>query len=157
MTDNHRIDNTEDVARALFYPSFFSGGDSPLYSDGVLSPTAFKLQILKSGMPESSISVLRTMLESFTHDLAKLSPRSSSDYKCGYALLNVGQVRGIHVPSAHDIEIEVISSASKRLPSHAEIVFRMDGKIVTANEEPIEIIRFRKKLARMASTRIVML
>lgn len=80
MKDN-QIDSTEDVARVLFYPSFFSGGDSPLYCDGVLSPTAFKLQILKSGTPESSISVLRTILESFTHDLAKLSPRSSTDYR----------------------------------------------------------------------------
>ena len=151
------IDSTEDVARVLFYPSFFNGGDSPLYSDGVLSPTAFKLQILKSGTPESSISVLRTILDSFTHDLAKLSPRSSSDYKCGYALLNVGQIRDIQIPSAHDVEIEVFSSASKRLLSHAEIVFRIDGIVVTANEEPIEIIRFRKKLARIASKRIVRL
>ena len=156
MTDNH-VNSTEDVARVLFYPSFFNEGGYPLYSDGVLSPTAFKLQILKSGTPESSISVLRTILDSFTHDLAKLSPRSSTDYKCGYALLNVGQVKGIRIPSTHDIEIEVLSSASKRLPSHAEILFRMDGEVVTANEEPIEIIRFRKKLARMASTRIVRL
>ena len=141
---DERIDSTEDVARVLFYPSFFNGAESPFYSDGVLSPTAFKLQILKSGTPESSISVLRTIIESFTHDLAKLSPRSSSDYKCGYALINVGQVRDIHIPSVHDIEIEVLSSASKRLPSHAEIVFRMDGKVVTANDEPFEIIRFRK-------------
>ena len=156
MTDN-LIDSTEDVARVLFYPSFFNRGGSPLYSEGVLSPTAFKLQILKSGTPESSISVLRMTIDSFTHDIAKLSPRSFSDYKCGYALLNVGQVRGIHIPSTHNIEIEVFSSASKRLLSHAEIVFRMDGEAVTANEEPIEIIRFRKKLARMASTRIVSL
>ena len=69
----------------------------------------------------------------------------------------MGQVRGIRIPSNHNIEIEVISSASKRMPSHAEIVFRLDGKVVTANEEPIEIIRFRKKLARMASSRIVRL
>lgn len=156
MTDN-RIDSTEDVARVLFYPSFFNGGDSPLYSEGVLSPTAFKLQILKSGTPESSISVLRTILDSFAHDIAKLSPRSSSDYKCGYALLNAGQVRDIRIPSTHNIEIEIISSASKRLPSHAEILFCMDGETVTANEEPMEIIRFRKKLARIASKRIVML
>ena len=33
----------------------------------------------------------------------------------------------------------------------------MDGEVVTANEEPIEIIRLRKKLARMASARIVRL
>ncbi|MBR1503817.1 MAG: hypothetical protein IJ618_08055 [Prevotella sp.] len=156
MTDS-QIDSAEDVARVLFYPSFFSGVNTPLYSDGVLSPTAFKLQILKSGTPESSISVLRTILECFTHDLAKLSPRSHSDYKCGYALLNVGQVRGIRIPSNHNIDIEVIPSASKRMPSHAEIVFRLDGEVVTANEEPIEIIRFRKKLARMASSRIVRL
>ena len=156
MIDNH-IDSTEDEAGVLFYPSFFNVGDSPLYSEGILSPTAFKLQILKSGTPESSISVLRTIIDSFTRDLAKLSPRSSSDYKCGYALLNVGQVRNIQIPSTHNIEIEIISSASNHLPSHAEIVFYMDGKVVTANEDPIEIIRFRKKLARMASTRIVRL
>lgn len=156
MTDR-LIDSTEDVARVLFYPSFFNGAETPLYSEGVLSPTAFKLQILKSGTPESSISVLRTILDSFTHDLAKLSPRSSSDYKCGFALLNVGQVRNIRIASIHNIEIEVLSCASKYLPSHAEILFFLDGEVVTANEEPIEIIRFRKKLARMVSKRIVKL
>ena len=156
MTES-QIDNSEDVARVLFYPSFFNGNESPLYSNGVLSPTAFKLQILKSGTPESSISVLRTIIESFTHDIAKLSPRVSNDYKCGYALLNVGKVRNIQIPSTHNIEIEILSTASKRLHSHAEILFRIDGQVVTATDEPIEIIRFRKKLARLASERIVKL
>ena len=151
------INDREDVARVLFFPSFFQGEDSPLYSDGVLSPTAFKLQILKSGAPEASISVLRTMIASFIHDIARLTPRTPSDFKYGYALLNVGQVRRIQIPSNHNIEIEVLPSASRHLHSHAEIVVRIDGDIVTAEADPIEIIRFRKKLARLASERIVKL
>jgi hypothetical protein len=78
MSDNV-VSNSEDVARVLFYPSFFTVDNSPFFSEGVLSPTAFKLQVLKSGTPETSISVLRTMVETFLHDVAKLSPRNSYD------------------------------------------------------------------------------
>ena len=93
------ISNEEDVARVLFYPSFFNEDDNPLVSEGVLSPVAFKLQVLKSGDAEKSISVLRTSIDSFSHDMAKLSPRQASDYKYGYALLNVGEVRAITIPT----------------------------------------------------------
>ena len=151
------IDNSEDVARTLFFPSFFNNASSPFYSEQVLSPTAFKLQILKSGTPESSVSVLRIAVDSFMHDLAMLSPRQTTDMKCGFAVLNVGEIREIHIQSDHLVQIEVIASPSKRLRSHAEIIFRMDGSIITATDEPLEIIRFRKKLARLASQRITML
>ena len=149
------ISDKEDVARVLFYPSFFSEEDNPLVSQGILSPTAFKLQILKSGEPEKSISVLRTIIDSFEHDIVKLSPRLPSDYKYGYTLLNVGEVRNIQIPSERSIEISVNYSNSKRLASHSEIIFKLDGTVLTANEDPIEMIRFRKKLARIASKRIV--
>lgn len=149
------ISNEEDVARVLFYPSFFTEDDNPLISEGVLSPIAFKLQVLRSGDAEKSISVLRTLADSFSRDIARLSPRQVSDYKYGYALLNVGEVRGITIPTTHKVDISVIYSNSKRLPSHAEIFFRIDDKTVTAMEEPMEIIRFRKKLARIASKRII--
>lgn len=151
------ISDEEDVTRALFYPSFFSGNDNPLFSEGILSPIAFKLQIMKSGDAEKSISVLRTIVDSFSHDIVKLSPRLPSDYKYGYALLNVGEVRAIHIPSERKVDIAVNYSNSKRLASHAEIVLRIDDDVVTANDEPMEVIRFRKKLARIASRRIVKL
>lgn len=151
------IPNEEDVARVLFYPSFFTEDDNPLISEGVLSPTAFKLQILKSGVAEKSISVLRTSIDSFNHDVAKLLPRVASDYKYGYALLNVGEIRSIEIPTAKKTAIAVNSCSSKSLPSHAEIVFQLDGNTITAKNEPLEVIRFRKRLARIASKRIIRL
>ncbi len=151
------ISNDEDVARVLFYPSFFTEDDNPLVSEGVLSPTAFKLQILKSGDAESSISVLRTMVDSFSHDMAKLSPRQPMDFKYGYALLNVGEVRNVTVPTTRKVEVSVEYSNSKRLLSHSEILLKLDGDLVTALNEPMEVIRFRKKLARIASRRIIKL
>ena len=152
---NLTISNEEDVARVLFYPSFFNEDDNPLISDGVLSPTAFKLQVLKSGEAEKSISVLRTLVDSFSHDMAKLSPRQASDYKYGYTLLNVGEVRAVRIPTTKKVDISVDYSNSKRLPSHSEIMLKLDDKTVTAFDEPMEVIRFRKKLSRIASKRII--
>jgi hypothetical protein len=151
------ISNDEDVARVLFYPSFFTEDDNPLISEGILSPTAFRLQVLKSGDAEKAISVLRTMVDSFSHDVAKLSPRQPTDFKYGYALLNVGDVRTINIPTTRKIDISVEYSNSKRLLSHSEILLRLDGNIVTAMDESMEVARFRKKLARIASTRIIRL
>ena len=118
------ISNSEDVARVLFYPSFFNLESSPFFSEGVLSPIAFKLQILKSGKPESSISVLRTLVETFIHDVAKLFPRNNDDLKCGYALLDVGEVREIRIPSTHNLDIEVVPTGSKRLRSLGSLAKR---------------------------------
>ena len=151
------INDAEDVARVLFYPSFFHPNASPLFSQGVLSPTAFKLQILKSGEAESSISVLRTVIDTFNMDVARLTPRKPYDQKYGYALLNVGEIRNIKIPTLRQVVISVESSRSKRLKSHAEIILKIDGHIVTALDESMELIRFRKKLARIASSRIVKL
>ena len=149
------ISNEEDVARVLFYPSFFNEDDNPLVSEGVLSPVAFKLQVLKSGDAEKSISVLRTSIDSFSHDMAKLSPRQASDYKYGYALLNIGEVRAITIPTTKKLDISVEYSNSKRLRSHSDILLKVDDITVTAFDETIEVIRFRKKLARIASKRII--
>ena len=151
------IDDKEDVARVLFYPSFFAKNESPFFSKGVLSPTAFKLQILKSGVAENSISVLRTIIDSFNLDVFRLSPRLSTDQKYGYALLNVGEIRSIQIPTAHQLDISVVYTNSKRLRSHAEIVLKIDGVVITALDDSMEIVRFRKKLARIASLRIVKL
>ena len=151
------LPNAEDVARVLFYPSFFEEANSPFFCDGVLSPVAFKLQVLRSGTVETSISVLRVIFPSFIHDITKLSPRNSIDIKCGYALLNVGEVKELSISSSKHIQIDVLAASSKRLLSHAEIVLHVDGNIVTALDETIEVIRFRKKLARLASKRMVFL
>ena len=97
------------------------------------------------------------MVDSFSHDMAKLSPRQPMDFKYGYALLNVGEVRNVTVPTTRKVEVSVEYSNSKRLLSHSEILLKLDGDLVTALDEPMEVIRFRKKLARIASRRIIKL
>ena len=71
--------------------------------------------------------------------------------------MNVGEIRNIKIPTLRQIVVSVESSRSKRLKSHAEIILKIDGRIVTALDESMELIMFRKKLARIASSRIVKL
>ena len=77
-------DDTEDVARMLFSPLFIDKGQ--------LSPTAFALRVF-NGTPETYISVLRTCFDCFLSDAEQIKP-PYADTIYGYALLNVGEVRG---------------------------------------------------------------
>lgn len=83
----------ELIARIIFSPS--------MIFDGVVSPSAFFLTILNSGVPEDYISVWRTAIKVPSRENVKFKPRKKGDALYGYAELAVGschraKARGYH-------------------------------------------------------------
>jgi hypothetical protein len=136
------IKDSETLARALYSPSFFD--------QGRLSPIAYTLMTLPSGK-EKGLSVLRKDFPEFNHDLEylkSLRPRKEGDSYvcCGFLLAK--EVRGINIKSKKKINIDIISSSSysRKMKTHSEIIFKIEGETVLAGDESIEYKSYCRKL-----------
>ena len=141
------VDDTEDVARMLFSPLFIDKGQ--------LSPTAFALRVFND-TPETYISVLRTCFDCFLSDTEQIKPPYANTIY-GYALLNVGEVRGIKILSEQDIRFDVLSRGIGKLKSHAGIFVTIDQKLLKGGQRPPSLLRIQNKLLRIAENRVVKL
>lgn len=142
MNKLEHVDDTEDVARILFSPSFFE--------DGELSAKAFDL-ITMGNSPETYISVLRMSFGDVKAISEHFIPRTKGDTRCGYALLNVGIVRGIKVRSkTRSISMDV-KPYPKHIEAHAGIVISDSTQRIKGGCDWPEYMLIKDKLAR-AST-----
>lgn len=139
------VDDTEDVARMLFSPLFIDKGQ--------LSPTAFALRVFND-TPETYISVLRTCFDCFLSDAEQIKPPYANTIY-GYALLNVGEVRGIKILSEQDIRFDVVPRGTGKLKSHAGIIVTIDQKLLKGGQRPPSLLRIQNRLLRIAETRLV--
>ena len=102
------VADTEDVARILFSPLFIS--------EGILSQKAFTLELQTN---ETYISVLRPAVPSFKDDMEGIKKDGNALY--GYALLNVGAIRQIHIDYPEEIKLDVLPRNASKRKSHAGI------------------------------------
>ena len=77
------IDNSEQIARALFSPK--------MIIDGVIQPEAFRL---RPAIKEEYISVVRMGITSWQDDILKI-PQRKNRVLYVYAEMNVGDIRSI--------------------------------------------------------------
>ena len=102
------VADQEDVARMLFSPLFIC--------DGILSQKAFTLEVASN---ESYISVLRSSISTFEADMEGIKKEGYTLY--GYALLNVGEIRGIRIEYSEPLCLDVLPRNAGKRKSHAGI------------------------------------
>lgn len=105
----------EDVARILFSPLFIC--------EGILSQRAF---MFEDAFGETYISVLRVAMECFEVDIEGIKRDGNTLY--GYALMNVGRIRGTVVPEHPEIRFDVQPRNAGKRKSHAGIFTIIDNK-----------------------------
>ena len=143
---NNTISNEEQVARIIFAPSFIC--------DGKVSPTAFRWEVLPSGLAEDYISVLRNDGSDFCKQSEHFRPRTIGDQRYGYALIPVGGIRQLDTEFANR-KVEVIAKPSKSLPNHAGIYAYFDkNKVTAATPVSADIMLLQKELAQLCSVPI---
>ncbi len=109
------IDNSEQIARALFSPK--------MVIDGMIQPEAFRL---RPAIKEEYISVVRMGITSWQDDILKI-PQRKNRVLYGYAEMNVGDIRSIKLEKTeYDIK-ECDNNAAK---AHAGIFITYDGEPV---------------------------
>lgn len=113
------IQNTENVARVIFSPK--------MIFKGKLLPAAFEL---RGQITEDYLSVLRTSIATWKSDLQKI-PNRKNRTTVGYALMNVGSIRGL---SNEEINYDVCDKSSPSMESHAGIVITYNGQQVVGGK-----------------------
>lgn len=109
------IDNSENVARAIFEPKM-------IFQGRLLAP-AF---VLRSSVSEDYLSVMRMSVKGWEKDILRI-PQYKNRRLYGYAELNIGDIRAIKLNLVeYDVKVVDNSKAS----SHA-------GIFVTVNGEPL--------------------
>lgn len=147
-----RIDNSEDVARVVFSPK--------MIFKGRLLPAAFEL---RGQIAEDYLSVLRTAIPSWKLEMRRI-PNRKNRVAAGFALLNVGQVRGL---SDGETVYDVIDKSTGNLKSHAGIAITYHSQQVvgskplnvedSATSEDYVRLAIRYKLVRLAQQRLHLL
>ena len=137
------VANYEDVARMLFSPLFIC--------DGVLSQKAFTLEAASN---ESYISVLRPSIPSFEADMEGIKKDGNTLY--GYALLNVGEIRGGRIEYSEPLSLDVLPRNAGKRKSHAGI-FATVGNTRVKGGMPQTVARLllRMYLVNIAQKRII--
>lgn len=123
------IEDIENVARAIFSPK--------MIIDGEIQPEAFRL---RSSISENYLSVMRMSVPSWVEDVKKI-PQRKNRKLYGFAEMNVGEIRNIHL---NNVSYDVQDCSSESVPSHAGIFITVNGedliggKRVTMAEPDIE-------------------
>ena len=124
------VDDTEDVARAIFSPQMIG-------PDGELLMSAFALRVFRDGTSEDYISVNRTSIESWLDDIRQI-PQRKNRKLYGYAELNVGHVHSIDLQlNGQNIEFHIFDCSKGSTPSHAGIFVSVAGNVLTGGVNPI--------------------
>ena len=109
------IDNSENVARAIFEPKM-------IYQGRLLAP-AFEL---RPSNKEDYLSVMRMAIKGWEEDIRRI-PQHKNRHLYGYAKLSVGDIRTIKL-SLVQYDVKVVDNA--KASSHA-------GIFITVNGEPL--------------------
>lgn len=109
------IDNSENVARAIFEPKM-------IYQGRLLAP-AFEL---RPSINEDYLSVMRMAVKGWEEDILRI-PQYKNRRLYGYAKLNIGDIRAIKL---NLVEYDVKAVDNSKASSHA-------GIFVTVNGEPL--------------------
>lgn len=136
------VADSEDVARILFSPLFIS--------EGILSQKAFTLEQQTN---ETYISVLRPSVPSFKDDMEGIKKEGNTLY--GYALLNVGAIRQIHIDYPEEIKLDVLPRNAGKRKSHAGIFATIgEEKIRGGSPQSVGRMLLRMHLVELAQNRI---
>lgn len=147
-----QIDNTENVARVIFSPK--------MIYNGKLLPAAFEL---RGQISEDYLSVLRTSVPSWKSEM-QMIPNRKNRTAVGYALLNVGETRGL---SDKDTVYDVCDKSKQSMKSHAGITITYHSEQVVG-EKPLNVddsslsedyirMAMRYKLVKLAQKRLVLI
>ena len=137
-----KVGDDEDVARLLFSPLFIC--------DGVLSQKAFTLE---KDSNETYISVLCPRISSFNADMEGIKMESNILY--GYALLNVGELRGCNIQHHKVIKFDVLPRNSGKRKSHAGIFTTIDNvRIKGGMPQTVDRMLARMWLVNIAQKRV---
>ena len=154
---NEPLNNTEDVARAIF---------SPLMVDeyGNILRSAFALR-----HNEDYISVCRMATRSWKEDMSSI-PQGESRRLYGYTVLNTGQIRELSFNFANKAAVfDVVDKHTEKNLSHAGIVIMFDGSLLRGDRHltvkpfpddvPIDgfVLRMQTKLAVLAQKNMIKL
>ncbi|WP_165154733.1 hypothetical protein [Parabacteroides sp. ZJ-118] len=126
----------EMIARILFSPS--------MILDGAISPSAFFLAILKSGDPESYLSVWRIALKVPSRENVKFKPRKEGDTLYGYAELSVGSCHRVKTQGYH---CKVMVNPHSPNQYHAGIYYYRDEKPMIGASYAPEFVMMASYLA----------
>lgn len=146
------IEDSEDVARVIFSPK--------MIYNGKLLPAAFEL---RGQISEDYLSVLRTSIPSWKTEM-QMVPNRKSRTAVGYALLNVGETRGL---SDNVTVYDVCDKNSQSLKSHAGITITYRSEQVvggmplnvddSSTSEDFIRMAIRYKLVKLAQKRLVLI
>lgn len=135
------VTNDENIARALFDPSF--------YHEGQLATRAFELRTMMSKdgtmLHEKYISVFRESMCN-VKDVALSIPPRKDEIPIGYASMLTESVQSISSPvKNHTIELKVKSEPTRITSAHAGIYTKIDDikiKGKTENGHPNPLISY---------------
>lgn len=146
------IDNSENVARAIFEPRM-------IYQGRLLAP-AFEL---RSSICENYLSVMRMAVKGWEEDIRRI-PQHKNRRLYGYSELNVGDIRTIKL---NLVQYDVKEVDNAKVPSHAGIFVTVNGepliggKRLTSLSEGITedflLLAIRNRLVNIAQRNIVQL
>jgi hypothetical protein len=107
------IANAENVARAIFSPC--------MIVDGEIQPEAFRL---RASIHEDYLSVMRMSIPSWKDDIRQI-PQRKNRKLYGYASMNVGEIRAIHLKT---VIYDVCDRSQNDTLSHAGIFITVNGE-----------------------------
>ena len=150
-----KVDNAEDVARAIFFPVMVD-------ASGKVTKAAFYLR-----HNESYFSVARMSVDSWKKDILAI-PQNEEHKLIGYAKMNVGAIRGLDLSFfGKQISLDVKSYSSQRNESHAGIVVTYDNATLKGDKvrilKPIPegtpasmiLLKIQNQLAKLADKGLV--
>lgn len=107
------IEDKENVARAIFSPKMVINGE--------IQPEAFRL---RASISEDCLSVMRMSFPSWIDDIKRI-PQRKNRKLYGFAEINVGEIRHIHL---QNVSYDVLERHSESAPSHAGIFISVNGE-----------------------------
>lgn len=107
------IEDKENVARAIFSPKMVINGE--------IQPEAFRL---RASISEDCLSVMRMSFPSWIDDIKRI-PQRKNRKLYGFAEINVGEIRHIHL---QNVSYDVLECHSESAPSHAGIFISVNGE-----------------------------
>jgi len=107
------IEDKENVARAIFSPKMVINGE--------IQPEAFRL---RASISEDCLSVMRMSFPSWIDDIKRI-PQRKNRKLYGFAEINVGEIRNIHL---QNVSYDVLERHSESAPSHAGIFISVNGE-----------------------------
>lgn len=143
------IENSENVARAIFSPKMVVNGE--------IQPEAFRL---RASLSEDYLSVMRLTIPSWLEDIKRI-PQRKNRKLFGYAEMNVGEIRNIRLAS---VKYDVRECPNESIASHAGIFISVNdenligGKLLetiqSETEQDFLILAIQRELVDIAQKKL---